>query len=79
MILDHFAKPSMGVLIKLGLVQPWLARQGRALSSSFFLIREQFTQKIGEKSMKEKKIGYAALSILCYLTQAKTSLTDQGI
>ncbi len=43
--LEKFAAPSLGLLAKLELMEPWMVRKGLA-GASFFLIREKFSQRI---------------------------------
>jgi hypothetical protein len=70
--LEKFAKPSLGLLVKYKLVDPWLVKNG--IAGSFFLIREKFTVYIKDLPIKLKPLAYSAFKILNFLFACRKCL-----
>ena len=72
-ILDHFAKPSLSMLVRLNLISPWIVKNG-IKSTSFFLIREEFNKKLPTLMFKHKAAAYAALKTVHFFIEARIAL-----
>jgi ERCC4-related helicase len=75
--LEKFAAPSLGLLAKLQILEPWMIRKGLA-GTSFYLIREKFGERIDSVEPGMKALAFAAFKILCFLSRCRKSLNDQG-
>ena len=71
--MEEFAKPSLSLLLRLGLVSPWLVKNG-IRSTSFFAIREDFLKKVQALAFKQKSFAYAALGVVRFFIDCRKSI-----